>query len=138
MCGLVPELTSTLSWHQEPRQGIRHGGTDSVGVAGGIAGAGRSPRSAGGLPLPSPCLHSHLPFREPRPPHSSHSGCLLLTAQDRGQPGSSATSGGGRSQVTGAQPGPGVCPGTHEYRQHWLSCIEPKGKGVTRDQGEGQ
>lgn len=57
--------------------------------------------SAWGLPLPSPCLHSHLPVREPRPPHSSHSGRLLLTAQDRGQPGSSATSAGGRKLVTG-------------------------------------
>lgn len=70
----------------------------------------RTPGSARGLPLPSPCLHSHLPVREPRPPHSSHSGRLLLTAQDRGQPGSSATSGGGRKQVTGGQPGPCVQP----------------------------
>lgn len=68
------------------------------------------PGSVWGLPLPSPCLHSHLPVREPRPPHSSHSGRLLLTAQDRGQPGSSATSGDGRKQVTGGQPGPSVLP----------------------------
>lgn len=60
------------------------------------------PGSAQGLPLPSPCLHSHLPVREPRPPHSSHSGCLLLTAQDRGQPGSSGMSRGGRKQSWGA------------------------------------
>lgn len=63
---------------------------------------GHRPGSVWGLPLPSPCLHSHLPVREPRPPHSSHSGRLLLTAQDRGQPGSSATSAGGRNWSEGA------------------------------------
>lgn len=79
----------------------------------------QAPGSAWGLPLPSPCLHSHLPVREPRPPHSSHSGRLLLTAQDRGQPGSSATSEGGRKLVIGGWPGPRVQPAPRGRGKHW-------------------
>lgn len=51
-----------------------------------------APHSWLGSPLPSPCRHSHRPDTAPRPPHSSHSGRLLLTAQDRGQPAASVTS----------------------------------------------
>lgn len=99
-----------------------------------------APGSAWGLPLPSPCLHSQLPIREPRPPHSSHSGRLLLTAQDRGQPGSSATSADGRKLVTGA----GLDLVSHQYPGAEGSTgqapllREPRGVGVPEHQGMGQ
>lgn len=93
----------------------------------------QAPGSVWGLPLPSPCLHSHLPVREPRPPHSSHSDRLLLTAQDRGQPGSSAMSGGGRKQVTGGQPAPRDRAALVELPPG----VKSRGEGVTQHQVQG-